>query len=235
MKNRLYIGIIIASVLLQKIFLFWEGSMLSYKENFLLSGVPYYDDFLSHNLHLMLWLFPIIMIIHLFNGEGQQLYQGYGILRIIRGESRCKVIVKKVADMSVRCFGILFLYAIIMQESVNFSKTFWQSFLMFYVTLMTVLFFQFTLEHMIAEQNVVFTVVLVSFTVSVMLSNVLRDHVNYKIWQYVVIPNFAFAQRNGIMETQSMPNSYGMLWLLCGIMIGEIAASMIIANKKDLI
>lgn len=235
MKNNLYIGIIIASVFIQKAFIFFRATSLEYKENFLLSGIPYYDNLVIHNLHLMLWIFPIIIILFMFNGEAQQLYHGYGILKIIRGELRYIVIIKKEASICIRCFCILFLYVMAMQDSVNFSKTFFQSFLMFYLTFIAVLLFQFVLEHIFMDKIIAFTVILVWFVISIMLSNVFKQYANYEIWQYVFIPNFAFTQRNGMIQVQGTANGYLEIGLLGVIIILETICSIIIGRKKDLI
>lgn len=235
MKNKLYIGILIASIFIQKGFIFLRGNSLEYKENFLLSGIPYCDNLVNHNLYLMLWIFPIVIVLFLFNGEAQKLYHGYGILKIIRGESKYKVILKKEASICIRCFCILFLYALVMQNRMNFSETFWESFLMLYFTFITVLLFQFILEHLIMEHIIVFSVILIWLMMSTILSNIFRLNENFEIWQYVFIPNFAFAQRNGIIQMQTTTNSYLEIGILSMIIILEIICSVIVGNKKDLV
>lgn len=235
MKNKLYIGILIASIFIQKGLIFLRGNSLEYKENFLLSGLPYCDNFVNHNLYLMLWIFPIVIVLFFFNGEAKQLYHGYGILKVIRGELKYKVILKREVSICIRCFCILFLHALVMQDSIKFSETFLKSFLMLYLTFITVLLFQFLLEHFIVDKIVAFSVVLVWFVISIMLSNIFRINENNEIWQYVFIPNFAFAQRNGIIEIQGSINSYLEIGILSMIIILQIICSIIVGNKKDLI
>lgn len=235
MKNKLYIGIISVSILMQKVFVSWRGNSLEHQGNFLLSGVPYCDNLVNHNLYLILWLFPIAVILFLFNGEAKQLYHGYGILKIIRGESKYKVILKKEASICIHSFCILFLYSLIMQESAKFSRAFMKSFLMLYLTFITVLLFQFLLEHFFVDNIIVFCGILVWFSSSIMLSNIFRTNDNFEVWQYAIIPNFAFVQRNGLCQIQSTPNVCLELSVLSIIFILVVICSIAVGNKKDLI
>lgn len=235
MKNRLHTGIIAVSILVQKIFVFWRRNSLEYNENFLLSGIPYCDNLVNHNLYLMLWIFPVIMILFLFNGEAKQLYHGYGILKIIRGESKYKVILKKEAGICIRSFCILFLYALFMQDSMRLSKIFVKSFVLFYLTFIAVLLFQFFLEHLFIDNIIVFICVLVWFVSSIMVSNIFRLNCHYEIYQYTFISNFACAQRNGILQIQAATNICLEIGVLSMLIFLEVIGSLAIGNKKDLI
>lgn len=233
MKNKTVYGVLLFSIFLQKLLVMLEGNLAVGKSNFLLSGVSYTSNYIEHNTNLIVWIFPILLLLFLFNGEVEELYHGYGILQVVRGKHISKIVIKRELAIGVKSACILFLHMCIMQNGkIQIQQI--QGYLMLFLTIFSILLFQFVLEHFL-KSNVAYCIVLIGFVVSVAVSNISYAYNKMNWLRYVLFANHGFLERNGFKNIENSLDTIVCFWVLIAIIIAEILFSLYICRKRDFI
>ena len=233
----------------------WD-SIIVQALRYMVYGPPYYEN-ISYNTRVSLqYLIPAFLIMLLVNRKTSGLYRGYGILQVIRGVSRKRIILLLYARLvgqvlkylGMYYLGIAILTAVlyiggndILTEELGeevlqtYGSVSGGSLIMatlMYITVYIVIALALSFaEHFVSDKTAYVALITVVF-VMMELDNLIVVTGLPKWLHYILIYNFAYGLRNGI---------YGEGSVITEMMVLSVTALVIVVgsvrlySKKDLV
>ena len=233
----------------------WD-SIIVQALRYMVYGPPYYEN-ISYNTRVSLqYLIPAFLIMLLVNRKTSGLYSGYGILQVIRGVSRKRIILLLYARLVGQVLKYLGMYYlgiailisvlyiggndILTEElgeevlqtygSVSGGSLIMATLMYITVYIVIVLALSFV-EHFVSDKTAYVALITVVF-VMMELDNLIVVTGLPKWLHYILIYNFAYGLRNGI---------YGEGSVITEMMVLSVTALVIVVgsvrlySKKDLV
>ena len=233
----------------------WD-SIIVQALRYMVYGPPYYEN-ISYNTRVSLqYLIPAFLIMLLVNRKTSGLYRGYGILQVIRGVSRKRIILLLYARLVGQVLKYLGMYYlgiailisvlyiggndILTEElgeevlqtygSVSGGSLIMATLMYITVYIVIVLALSFV-EHFVSDKTAYVALITVVF-VMMELDNLIVVTGLPKWLHYILIYNFAYGLRNGI---------YGEGSVITEMMVLSVTALVIVVgsvrlySKKDLV
>lgn len=222
-KNILIFFFVIA---LQKVLSVLYGTEQIGRANFVLSGVPVCGDIRVTCSKLILWYLPISVLFFTCSGRAKELTGGYAILQITRGENRGKVAWNKLFISTVEVICLLLINILVMQNGEMKWKVFLTAFLLSTFTILFFVFLEFLLELSL-DNMVSVCIVQLLFVALIFMGDIVSGSGFENICHYVLLPGFAFAERNGVYKGDSLTIGYEL-----GILFLGICVEMLLIKKK---
>lgn len=223
---------------------------------YMVYGIPYYEN-VSYHTHISLqYLIPTFLILLLVNRKTSGLYRGYGILQVIRGISRKRMILLLYARLVGQVLKYLGLYylGIAIFTSVLYiggnnilPKVFKEEILqtdgsvfggnlimaaLMYITVYVVIALALSFsEHFVSDKTAYVILITVVF-VMMELDNLIVIIGLPKWLHYILIYNFAYGLRNGIYGEGSVVTE---MMILSATVFVIVVGSVRLYSKKDLI
>lgn len=233
----------------------WDDIMIQ-ALRYMVYGIPYYEN-ISYHTHVSLqYLIPTFLIMLLVNRKTSGLYRGYGILQVIRGVSRKRMILLLYARLVGQVLKYLGLYYIgtviftsvlymgghnILPEEVKqgvlqrdgavFGGNLIMATLM-YITVYAVIALALSFaEHFVSDKTAYVILITVVF-VMMELDNLIVV-IGLPEWlHYILIYNFAYGLRNGIYGEGSVVTEMMVLSVTALVIV---VGSVRLYRKKDLV
>lgn len=233
----------------------WDSIMVQ-ALRYMVYGIPYYEN-VSYHTHISLqYLIPTFLILLLVNRKTSGLYRGYGILQVIRGISRKRMILLLYARLVGQVLKYLGLYylGIAIFTSVLYiggnnilPKVFKEEILqtdgsvfggnlimaaLMYITVYVVIALALSFsEHFVSDKTAYVILITVVF-VMMELDNLIVIIGLPKWLHYILIYNFAYGLRNGIYGEGSVVTE---MMILSATVFVIVVGSVRLYSKKDLI
>ena len=233
----------------------WD-SIIVQALRYMVYGPPYYEN-ISYNTRVSLqYLIPAFLIMLLVNRKTSGLYSGYGILQVIRGVSRKRIILllyARLVGQVLKYLGMYYLGIAILTSvlyiggndilteelgeevlqtygSVSGGSLIMATLMYITVYIVIVLALSFV-EHFVSDKTAYVALITVVF-VMMELDNLIVVTGLPKWLHYILIYNFAYGLRNGI---------YGEGSVITEMMVLSVTALVIVVgsvrlySKKDLV
>lgn len=229
-KNILIFFFVIA---FQKVVFVMDGTEQIDCANFVLGGVPVCGDIRITCSKLILWYLPISVLFFACSGRAKELAGGYAVLQITRGEKRGKVVRNKLFISVAEAIILLLVNILVMQNGTIKWKEFLAALLLNTFTILFFVFLEFLLELSL-DSMVSVCITQLLFVTLIFMGDIVSGSVFENICQYILLPCFAFAERNGVYKGDILTISLEMVILFLGICV-EISLIKKKYQRQDLI
>lgn len=236
MKNNEFLLSIVAFSIIFQCITMRTVDMFEYQLPFLAGLVS--ADSMSGNITLILYsIIPLPFLLMLFSGDMKNLTEGYGKLLIIRNYSKRRL----VLEMMIRTIVKVIIFVVFMGCVFTlFKDEEWsglhivsqgKALVMYGLTLTAIILIQYILELYLETQYANIAVI-IGIVVSLFISGAELE--KYWFTNFVLFPNLAFAQKNGIISNEATEGiiGYTCIWI---IFINFILGGIILRKftKKD--
>lgn len=233
----------------------WD-SIIVQALRYMVYGPPYYEN-ISYNTRVSLqYLIPTFLIMLLVSRKTSGLYRGYGILQVIRGVSRKRMILllyARLVGQVLKYLGLYYLGIVIFtyvlyiggnnilpeelgegvlqtDGSVFGGNLIMAAFMYITVYVVIALALSFA-EHFVSDKTAYVILITVVF-VMMELDNLIVVTGLPKWLHYILIYNFAYGLRNGIYSEGSVVTE---MMVLSVTVLVIVAGSVRLYGKKDLV
>lgn len=238
MKNKKKVLILIIGAIFYTIILLNQNQDPSL--TLILNGAYAGDDYLG----IVLWCFWFTCVSFYFLGTIEDYFEGFGLYELVRNGKRHEVLLKRYLSVGVQLFIIILLQMLIVGLlSVIFKgeigeieyKQFIISFIMYYMTIYELILIQLLFE-MYMKSQIAMLVLNIYVVISISLAGVLFECKKANMILYILVPNFAMAQRTSILNK----DIYTILWgsalaMVIFMIIGVGMLSIEGIKSKDII
>lgn len=234
--NRIYLLLLAGAILLQCICM-RNAPIFDYELPFFSGLLP--ADAMSANMLLTLYsIIPIPFLLMFFSSDMENITEGYGKLILIRCYGKQKLML----CLMIKTLLHVAVISLVMAAAFTFAKADqWgslsleksvQGLTMYTLTMMAIILLQYLLE-LYVETQYANVIVIIGSVITLLISGAVG--IEYKFINFLLFPNLAFAQRNGILAEVENTNdciiAFGWI-LFVNIILGILCLEKI--KKKDI-
>lgn len=200
MKSRKFFLFVLLTIIIQVIFTS-KFNLINTQFPFL-DGVPITSTFGLEYRYLLNWYLPIISMSFYFSGYLSELVKAQSVVFFIRNYSKSKWILKQYLSMILVLFTFVvfqaLLFAFTTSDNLVFSfENFSKSFLIYFLTLVTLFSMQQLLELYIKSEFAHLAI-----NIYIVLSVLLAEKVYHAstFFSYFLLPNYGMGFKNGLSQ-----------------------------------
>lgn len=228
-KSKLITLSTLLCAIIMQAFTFLNASGVYYENGFAI-GISNQSKNYDVAFNLVLIFLPIVFILFFFSGTIQEITQGYGKLLIIRSYSKVKLILKRLFRNSgllllmvlLQCAVFLFVNS----SLIRVEKGMFQSLIMCFIILHSIIMLQSFLELYITPQNTSIILLIYSFA-SYYIVQVTEENVLIKI---LLFPCLMFGMQNGAVSGENIYYVY----LCIGVILNVILVLLCVHKFKKI-
>lgn len=228
-KSKLITLSTLFCAVIMQAFTFFNSSSVYYENGFAI-GISNQSKNYDVAFNLVLIFLPIVFILFFFSGTIQEITQGYGKLLIIRSYSKTKLILKRLFRNSgllllmvlLQCAVFLFVNS----SLIRVEKGMFQSLIMYFIILHSIIMLQSFLELYITPQNTSIILLIYSFA-SYYIVQVTEENVLIKI---LLFPCLMFGMQNGAVSGENIYYVY----LCIGVILNVILVLLCVHKFKKI-
>lgn len=228
-KSKLITLSTLLCAIIMQAFTFLNASGVYYENGFAI-GISNQSKNYDVAFNLVLIFLPIVFILFFFSGTIQEITQGYGKLLIIRSYSKVKLILKRLFRNSgllllmvlLQCAVFLFVNS----SLIRVEKGMFQSLIMYFIILHSIIMLQSFLELYITPQNTSIILLIYSFA-SYYIVQVTEENVLIKI---LLFPCLMFGMQNGAVSGENIYYVY----LCIGVILNVILVLLCVHKFKKI-